>query len=132
MLNNELVQDIFISYAHADDEIQLGAEAGWVTTFVDELKKLLRRKLGGNGASVWMDHQLAANEQVTVTLMGSVARSRTIVLFMSPGYSMSDWCQKEIGCFLETNRATKNKENVFIVDLAIRRKEKAGIPAFRN
>lgn len=117
MLNNELVQDIFISYAHSDDEIQLGAEAGWVTTFVDELKKLLRRKLGGNGASVWMDHQLAANEQVTDTLMESVTRSRTMILFMSPGYLMSDWCQKEIGSFLEINRATKNKENVYIVEL---------------
>lgn len=117
MSNNVPVQDIFISYAHSDDEIQLGAEAGWVTTFVDELKKLLRRKLGGNGASIWMDHQLAANEKVTDTLMESVARSRTMVLFMSPGYSMSDWCQNEIGRFLETNRATKNKENVFIVEL---------------
>ncbi|MFZ2172281.1 MAG: toll/interleukin-1 receptor domain-containing protein [Methylococcaceae bacterium] len=117
MSNNEPVQDVFISYAHSDDEIQLGAEAGWVTTFVDELKKLLRRKLGGNGASVWMDHQLAANEQVTATLIDSVVRSRTIVLFMSPGYTMSPWCQKELGQFLEINSASKNKENVFIVEL---------------
>jgi hypothetical protein len=115
--NNGPVHDIFISYAHADDEIQLGAKAGWVTTFVDELKKLLHRKLGGNGASVWMDHQLVANEQVTGALIDSVSRSRTLVLFMSPGYSMSAWCQKELGKFLETNSASKNKENVFIVEL---------------
>jgi hypothetical protein len=117
MSNNEPVQDVFISYAHSDDEIQRGAEAGWVTIFVDELKKLLRRKLGGNGASIWMDHQLVANEEVTGALIDSVSRSRTLVLFMSPGYSMSAWCQKELGKFLETNSSSKNKENVFIVEL---------------
>ena len=117
MSNYESVQDVFISYAHADDDILRGAEAGWVTTFVDELKKLLHRKLGGSGASIWMDNQLTANDQVTATLMESVTRSRTLVLFMSPGYSMSDWCQKELGRFLEINSANKNRENVFIVEL---------------
>ncbi len=123
MSNNEPVQDVFISYAHSDDEIQRGAEAGWVTTFVDELKKLLHRKLGGSGASIWMDHQLTANEQVTATLLESVTRSRTIVLFMSPGYSMSTWCQKEIGNFLEAHGASKNRENVFIVELDSTKRE---------
>ena len=123
MSNNEPVQDVFISYAHSDDDIQRGAEAGWVTTFVDELKKLLHRKLGGSGASIWMDHQLAANEQVTGALIDSVSRSRTLVLFMSPGYSMSAWCQKELGKFLETNSASKNRENVFIVELDSTKRE---------
>jgi hypothetical protein len=123
MSNNELVQDVFISYAHSDDEILLGAKAGWVTTFVDELKKLLRRKLGGSGASIWMDHQLTANEQVTATLIESITRSRTMVLFMSPGYTMSPWCQKELGNFLETNSASKNKENVFIIELDSTKRE---------
>jgi len=121
MSNYESVQDVFISYAHADDDILRGAEAGWVTTFVDELKKLLHRKLGGSGASIWMDHQLTANDQVTATLMESVTRSRTLVLFMSPGYSMSDWCQKELGRFLEINSAN-----------SIRRQENVGILDFRN
>jgi hypothetical protein len=123
MAINEPVQDVFISYAHADDEPLFGAEAGWVTTFVDELKKLLRRMLGGNGASVWMDHQLAANEQVTGTLIDSVARSRTLVLFMSPGYFQSAWCQKELGNFLDRNISVKNKESVFIVELDLTKRE---------
>lgn len=123
MSNNESVQDVFISYAHADDEIQRGAESGWVTTFAEELRILLRRKLGGSGASIWMDHQLAANEQVTGTLMDSVSLSRTLVLFMSPGYLKSAWCQKELGNFLDRNRANKNKENFFIVEIDKTRRE---------
>jgi hypothetical protein len=36
-----------------------------LTLFVDELKKRMRSILGGDGARVWMDYQLAANDQVT-------------------------------------------------------------------
>jgi hypothetical protein len=114
---NEQVPDVFISYAHADDEIPYGAKYGWVTTFVEELKKTLRRMLGGNGARIWMDYQLAANDRVTETLLNTVCRSRTLVLFMSRGYSRSEWCQKELGNFLDVNQAHKHKESVFIVAL---------------
>ncbi len=69
---NEQVQDVFISYGHADDEVPYGAKFGWVTTFVEELKKRLRSKLGGSGARIWMDYQLAANDQVTETLLDTV------------------------------------------------------------
>ena len=62
---NEQVQDVFISYAHADDEVPIGAKFGWVTTFVE--KKRLRSNWGGSGARIWMDYQLAANDQVTET-----------------------------------------------------------------
>jgi len=61
--------DIFISYAHADDEVPQGARLGWVTTLTGELKKILRRKLGGPDVVVWMDHQLAANKSVSEELL---------------------------------------------------------------
>ena len=34
--------DVFVSYSHSDDECPKGAEFGWVTTFKEELRKLLR------------------------------------------------------------------------------------------
>jgi len=116
--------DVFVSYAHADDEIPIGASYGWVTTFVMELKKVLRLKLGGPGASVWMDHNLVANEIVDETLMDLVRASRTLVLFLSPGYLKSTWCSRELGKFLEINLAKKNKESVFIVELEPTPREK--------
>jgi hypothetical protein len=88
--------DIFVSYAHADDEVPQGAKSGWVTTLVEELRKILRRKLGGGGAQLWMDHQLAANENVSRELLAKLRASRTLVLVMSPGYQKSDWCQREL------------------------------------
>ena len=109
--------DVFVSYAHSDDECPKGAEFGWVTTFKEELRKLLRRRIGGQGADIWMDHLLTSNDRVTDTLMQTVRESRTIVLFMSRGYLRSQWCQAEINRFLEENSAHKNKESVFVVAL---------------
>ncbi|MBK8814001.1 MAG: toll/interleukin-1 receptor domain-containing protein [Methylococcaceae bacterium] len=113
----EEISDVFISYAHADDEPPFGLTFGWVTIFVDELKKRLRSKLGGNGARIWMDYQLAANDKVTDALLNAISQSRTIVLFMSNGYARSEWCQKELGTFLDHNSSHKHKESVFIVEL---------------
>ncbi len=114
----EQISDVFISYAHADDEVPYGATSGWVSLFVDELKKRMRSILGGDGARIWMDYQLAANDLVTDKLVETVCKSRTVVLFMSKGYSRSEWCQKELGTFLEHNKAQTHKESVFIVELA--------------
>lgn len=109
--------DIFVSYAHADDDAPYGVAYGWVTTFVEELKKILHRKLGNKNASVWMDHVLAANDIVDQELVDKVKASRILVMFLSPGYLKSTWCSRELGLFLEKNLACKNKESVFIVEL---------------
>jgi hypothetical protein len=114
---SEPVYDLFVSYAHSHDEIPAGARNGWVTTLVEELNKVLRRKLGSSGARIWMDHQLAANANVLDTLLTTLRSSRILLLVMSPGYHQSVWCQRELGNFLAQSAAGKHKDNVFVVDL---------------
>src|SRR5215813_12479937 len=114
---SESAYDPFVSYAHSDDEIPAGARNGWVTTLVEELNKVLRRKLGGSGARIWMDHQLAANASILDTLLATLRSSRILLLVMSPGYHQSVWCQREVGNFLAQSADEKHKDNVFVVDL---------------
>jgi hypothetical protein len=108
--------DLFVSYAHADDEVPSGASQGWVTTLAEELKKVLRRRIGGSGATVWMDHQLAANANVSEALLETLRSSQMLLLVMSPGYQRSSWCQRELGNFVAQSAARKSKDNVFIVE----------------
>jgi len=109
-----MVHDAFVSYAHIDDQAPADEKFGWVTYFVKELEKVLAQQLGRQ-AEVWMDHKLLENYQVEPELNDKIRDSRTIVLFMSPSYLKSTWCQKELGNFLTLNCAVKNKESVFIV-----------------
>ncbi|HEV7504831.1 MAG TPA: toll/interleukin-1 receptor domain-containing protein [Thermoanaerobaculia bacterium] len=105
-----------MSYAHADDEPPMGAARGWVTTLADELRKMLRRKLGVREARIFMDHQLAGNEGVTEALLATVRGSRVLLLLMSPGYRRSNWCQWELGRFLAVQTERNHRDHVFIVE----------------
>ena len=49
--------DVFISYAHADDEPFSEGTAGWVTAFADRLRKSLSMRKGGGQIKVWIDHR---------------------------------------------------------------------------
>ena len=109
--------DVFVSYAHADDEVPTGAERGWVTTLVGELQKVLRRKLGAAGARVWMDHRLAANQNVTEELLDQIRTSRTLLLVMSPGYQKSEWCQRELANYVARASARGKTQSVFPIEI---------------
>jgi len=108
--------DVFVSYAHADDEPPMGAARGWVTTLADELRKMLCRTLGVREARIFMDHQLAGNEGVTEALLATVRGSRVLLLLMSPGYRRSNWCHWELGRFLAAQTERDHRNHVFIVE----------------
>jgi hypothetical protein len=108
--------DVFVSYAHADDEPPMGAAKGWVTTLADELRKVLRRKLGVREARIFMDHRLAGNESLTESLLAAVRGSRTLLLLMSPGYRKSSWCQRELSRFLEAQTERNHRDHVFVLE----------------
>src|SRR5271166_3762216 len=48
--------DVFVSYAHIDDEPLVGAQRGWVTTLINNLEIVVRQKLGAKDLTIWMDH----------------------------------------------------------------------------
>lgn len=93
--------DIFVSYAHVDNQIPPGINEGWVTILIKNLKVELGRRLGGSDIfSLWMDYELRGNNTATPKTLEHLTNSATLVLILSPGYSLSPQCHLELDAFL--------------------------------
>jgi hypothetical protein len=109
--------DVFVSYAHVDDDPEPGETTGWVTTLVSSLKSKLGQKLGRSDAfSLWMDHELLGHASISRQLIDTLERTATLVIILSPGYVASSWCQREASTFLShLARRRESSSQIFIV-----------------
>jgi hypothetical protein len=100
-------QDVFVSYAHVDDQPDFdprpGEEPplGWVGTLVRHLKNQLGQKIGRSDAcKLWFDNQsLRGNQVLTDEIAAQLEHSATFVAITSPGYLASTWCRDELRLF---------------------------------
>lgn len=110
------LHDIFVSYAHVDDEAMPGAGDGWVTTLIGCVKTRLSQLLGRRDAySLWMDYELAKSVDLSEQIVEALERTATMLVVLSPGYTASEWCRREKDRFLRF-AAEKGKSRVFIVE----------------
>jgi hypothetical protein len=58
---SEYEHDIFVSYAHDDDQPTNVSTVGWITTLIKNLEVELNRRVGPAKVSIWTDHRLAGN-----------------------------------------------------------------------
>jgi hypothetical protein len=94
--------DIFVSYAHVDNQPFADNQAGWVTTLINHLKNLLSKKLGRADAySLWMDYRLTGNEPVTPDIDNQLKNTAIFLPILSTGYLTSPWCLLEFNTFLK-------------------------------
>ena len=108
--------DIFVSYAHVDDNPLPGAEIGWVTNLVTCIKTRLAQMLGRNDSySLWMDHELSGHVPITPQIIGTLRQTATLVVVLSPGYVASDWCLREKTAFLGAVRELR-RSSVFLIE----------------
>ena len=110
--------DVFVSYAHVDDEPEPGETKGWVTTLVSCLKTKLAQKLGRSDAfSLWMDHDLLGHAGVSRQITHALERTATLVVILSPGYIASQWCGREASNFLGhlRQRRVSSSSDIFVV-----------------
>jgi hypothetical protein len=92
--------DLFVSYAHVDDLPLEPGRPGWVTTLLNCLKNLLAQKLGrGESISLWMDHQLRGDVELTPEIEAVLTDSAALLIVLSPAYLASTWCLKEMKHF---------------------------------
>src|SRR6185436_15110940 len=108
--------DVFVSYAHLDNEAEEG-QLGWVDRLVQKLERELRQRLGTTDVKVWMDHALAGNVPLTPELLRRISRSALLLLIMSPGYLNSEWCRRERAAFLSMVKDRVASGAVFVVHL---------------
>jgi TIR domain len=110
--------DIFVSYAHVDDNPDVGADAGWVTSLVRGLNTRLGWKLGRSDSySLWIDPRLSGNERITDQIMGALNEVATVMVILSPGYLASEWCQREKNKFLSLIQdRIRSGSRVFVVE----------------
>jgi hypothetical protein len=108
--------DVFVSYAHADNEKPLGSAApyGWVTTLAHNLNTgpgHLRKNL-------FIDHQLKPGDAFSDDLLTKLEGSRVLLLLLSQNYIDSTWCGKELDHFVRTHTNDPEKPaDVFVVEL---------------
>jgi hypothetical protein len=108
------VHDVFVSYAHLDNEPAKPGLDGWVQILVDRLTIELRQRLGTQDVDVWMDYRLEGNEPLTQQLYDAVQASATLLVVLSPAYLKSQWCTRERERFFARIAERKAAGTVFV------------------
>ena len=109
------VSNIFISFAHVDDEPTVG-EKGWITLFTNALSAELSRRMGrSDNYSFWKDFRLRGNDAITPEIEQQIQEVETLLILFSPGWLASDWCQRELELF-QNSHPDINKR-IFVVEL---------------
>lgn len=97
--------DVFISYAHIDNQPLLADTQGWVTVFHEALQQLLSRFKGSN-ALIWRDPKLAGNDVLWREIEARIAEAAVLVTVLSPRYVSSPSCSEEIESFCRSAERT--------------------------
>jgi hypothetical protein len=90
--------EIFISYAHIDNEPLAEGQTGWVQLLEERLRKRLAQLLG-EPPRVWRDPKLQGNDEFSEILMQKISNVALLVSIISPRYLRSEWCVKELDEF---------------------------------
>ena len=96
--------DLFISYAHLDNESLYESDQGWIDLLHKRLEIRLAQLLGEQ-PKIWRDLKLSGNDIFGETLLVELAQAAIIVSVFSPRYVKSDWCLKELLAFQQQAEA---------------------------
>lgn len=110
-------KDIFISYAHIDDESISDEEKGWITEFHRALEIRLSQLLGER-PRIWRDSSLDGNHDYDKEIVSQFPKIALLISILSPRYVKSEWCVKEVEEFYKATDANlgplvNNKSRVF-------------------
>jgi Domain of unknown function (DUF4062)/TIR domain len=102
--------DVFISYAHLDNQELAPGQKGWVANFHRALEIRVGQYLGKE-ANIWRDPKLQGNDAFPETLVTNVQGSAILISVLSPRYVRSDWTRRELNEFLKATCPGPNVGN---------------------
>ncbi len=110
-------KDIFISYAHIDDQSLSESEKGWITEFHRALEIRLSQLLGEK-PKIWRDSSLDGNHDYDKEIVSQFPKIAILISILSPRYVKSEWCLKEVEEFFKAadqnlGSLVNNKSRVF-------------------
>src|SRR3954466_6099023 len=112
-------QNLFISYAHIDDQPLVPGQQGWITQFHATLEALLSMRLG-RAAKIWRDRKLQGNDAFDDEIIAQFNGSAVLLSVLTSRYLASEWCTREVREFCEMAKqrgglVVGNKSRVFKV-----------------
>ena len=112
-------RDIFISYAHIDDESLIADKKGWITEFHRALEIRLGQLMGSKPI-IWRDPALQGNHIFDKEIVDQFSKVAIMISILTPRYIKSEWCLREVNEFHEVCQQTmgfivNNKARVFKV-----------------
>jgi len=110
-------KDIFISYAHIDDEPMSEGMKGWISEFHKSLEVRLSQLLGSHPV-IWRDARLQGNDFFAPEIVAQFPKLKVMMAIITPRYVKSEWCTKEIEEFFKAANETggisvENKARIF-------------------
>lgn len=93
-------KDLFISYAHIDNQPLKEDLSGWISRFHQSLEALLSMRLGVK-VNIWRDDKLQGNDQFAEEIVEQFNSTAALISVVSPRYLNSEWCAREVKAFCE-------------------------------
>jgi hypothetical protein len=106
--------DVFVSYAHANNQKLGKQDRGWVTDFRDALEIILKQR--SPSIKCWKDDQLRAGEEVTDSLRHVIADTGVFIPVISEAYLKSTFCRLELDEFCSLNHKGKGRIVPVVID----------------
>ncbi|SDB38088.1 TIR domain-containing protein [Flavobacteriaceae bacterium MAR_2010_188] len=106
--------DIFISYAHVDNEMAFNQKDPYVEQFYKNLQLILTKRFGRpNMVTTWIDHKkLVGNTVFDKSIEDNLKNSAIMICLDSKPYQSSDYCQKELKMFYD--KANQEEQGLII------------------
>ncbi len=91
--------DVFISFAHFDDQAAIQGQSGWVTSLHRALEVRLGQLLGRQ-PRIWRDQKLQGNDYFEDRIFDRLKSAAVFVSVLSSRYAKSEWARREVTEFL--------------------------------